>query len=172
MHLSVQSNTVNWAAVKFWQSMGLSRVILSRELSLEEIEEIRQQCPDMELRSSSMARCASPIPAAACSPVTSTTATRTRAPAPTAVAGTTRCSPQARCRRRCLADRGEGAPRRADADRGGRARHLHHELEGPARHRARAEARGDGHRPAEDRGAYEIALLRGADLPVLPAGDR
>ena len=49
VHLSVQSNTVNWAAVKFWQSMGLSRVILSRELSLEEIEEIRQQCPDMEL---------------------------------------------------------------------------------------------------------------------------
>ena len=49
VHLSVQSNTVNWAAVKFWQTMGLSRVILSRELSLEEVEEIRQQCPDMEL---------------------------------------------------------------------------------------------------------------------------
>ena len=49
VHLSVQSNTVNWAAVKFWQQMGLSRVILSRELSLEEIAEIRQQCPEMEL---------------------------------------------------------------------------------------------------------------------------
>jgi putative protease len=49
VHLSVQSNTVNWAAVKFWQTMGLSRVILSRELSLEEVEEIRQQCPDVEL---------------------------------------------------------------------------------------------------------------------------
>jgi putative protease len=49
VHLSVQANTVNWAAVKFWQSMGLTRVILSRELSLDEIEEIRQQCPDMEL---------------------------------------------------------------------------------------------------------------------------
>ena len=49
VHLSVQSNTVNWAAVKFWQTMGLSRVILSRELSLDEVEEIRQQCPDMEL---------------------------------------------------------------------------------------------------------------------------
>ncbi|MBK8525481.1 MAG: U32 family peptidase [Betaproteobacteria bacterium] len=49
VHLSVQSNTVNWAAVKFWQTMGLSRVILSRELSLEEVAEIRQQCPDMEL---------------------------------------------------------------------------------------------------------------------------
>ncbi|MEC4564226.1 tRNA 5-hydroxyuridine modification protein YegQ [Pseudomonas inefficax] len=49
VHLSVQANTVNWASVQFWQQLGLSRVILSRELSLEEIEEIRQQVPDMEL---------------------------------------------------------------------------------------------------------------------------
>ena len=49
IHLSVQANTVNYAAVKFWQSAGIERIILSRELSLEEIEEIRQQCPDMEL---------------------------------------------------------------------------------------------------------------------------
>ncbi len=49
IHLSVQANTVNYAAVKFWQSVGVERVILSRELSLDEIEEIRQQCPDMEL---------------------------------------------------------------------------------------------------------------------------
>ena len=49
VHLSVQANTVNYAGVKFWQSLGLERVILSRELSLKEIEEIRQQCPDMEL---------------------------------------------------------------------------------------------------------------------------
>ncbi len=49
IHLSVQANAVNWAAVRFWQSIGIQRVILSRELSLEEIEEIRQQCPDIEL---------------------------------------------------------------------------------------------------------------------------
>ena len=49
VHLSVQANTVNYAAVKFWQSVGVERIILSRELSLEEIEDIRQQCPDMEL---------------------------------------------------------------------------------------------------------------------------
>ncbi|MCU5774252.1 tRNA 5-hydroxyuridine modification protein YegQ [Erwiniaceae bacterium BAC15a-03b] len=49
VHLSVQANAVNWATVKFWQQMGLTRVILSRELSLEEIEEIRQQVPEMEL---------------------------------------------------------------------------------------------------------------------------
>lgn len=45
----MQANAVNWATVKFWQSMGLTRVILSRELSLDEIAEIRQQVPDMEL---------------------------------------------------------------------------------------------------------------------------
>lgn len=49
IHLSVQANAVNWATVKFWQQMGLSRVILSRELSLEEIEEIRAQVPEMEI---------------------------------------------------------------------------------------------------------------------------
>lgn len=49
IHLSVQANAVNWASVKFWHQMGLTRVILSRELSLEEIEEIHQQVPDMEL---------------------------------------------------------------------------------------------------------------------------
>ncbi len=49
IHLSVQANTVNFATVKFWQKMGISRIILSRELSLDEIAEIRQECPDMEL---------------------------------------------------------------------------------------------------------------------------
>jgi U32 family peptidase len=49
IHLSVQANTVNWAAVKFWQQVGVTRIILSRELSLDEIEKIRQECPDMEL---------------------------------------------------------------------------------------------------------------------------
>ena len=49
IHLSVQANAVNYAAVKFWQGVGLSRVILSRELSLEEVADIRQQVPDMEL---------------------------------------------------------------------------------------------------------------------------
>jgi U32 family peptidase len=49
VHLSVQANTVNAEAVRFWQRQGLSRVILSRELSLDEVEEIRQACPDMEL---------------------------------------------------------------------------------------------------------------------------
>lgn len=49
IHLSVQANTLNSAAVRFWQSVGVQRVILSRELSLKEIETIRQQCPEVEL---------------------------------------------------------------------------------------------------------------------------
>ncbi len=49
IHLSVQANTVNAAAVRFWRGAGISRVILSRELSLDEIAEIRDACPDTEL---------------------------------------------------------------------------------------------------------------------------
>ena len=49
IHLSVQANAVNWATVKFWQQMGLTRVILSRELSLDEIAEIRSQVPEMDI---------------------------------------------------------------------------------------------------------------------------
>jgi len=49
IHLSVQANTMNFASVRFWQQQGITRIILSRELSLEQIEEIRHECPDMEL---------------------------------------------------------------------------------------------------------------------------
>ena len=49
VHLSVQANAVNWATVKFWQNMGLTRVILSRELSIDEIEEIKNKVPGMEI---------------------------------------------------------------------------------------------------------------------------
>ena len=49
IHLSVQSNVVNHAAVKFWRSIGLTRIILSRELSLKEIAQIRDECPETEL---------------------------------------------------------------------------------------------------------------------------
>ena len=49
IHLSVQANTVNFAAVRFWRKLGIRRVILSRELSLDEVAEIRQECPDIEL---------------------------------------------------------------------------------------------------------------------------
>lgn len=49
IHLSVQANAVNWATVKFWQSMGISRVIVSRELSIKEIGQIIDNVPNMEI---------------------------------------------------------------------------------------------------------------------------
>lgn len=49
IHLSTQANTTNKLAVKFWQSLGVKRVVLARELSLEEIREIHDFAPDMEL---------------------------------------------------------------------------------------------------------------------------
>ena len=49
VHLSVQANATNYATVKFWYQQGIKRVILSRELSIKEIEEIKTHCPEMEL---------------------------------------------------------------------------------------------------------------------------
>lgn len=49
IHLSVQANVMNWGSVKFWRDQGVTRVILSRELSLSEIQTIHEQVPDMEL---------------------------------------------------------------------------------------------------------------------------
>ncbi|ABO49437.1 peptidase U32 [Desulforamulus reducens MI-1] len=40
IHLSTQANTTNWASTAFWKRMGVQRVVLARELSLEEIKEI------------------------------------------------------------------------------------------------------------------------------------
>ncbi|MBP9779301.1 U32 family peptidase [Candidatus Gracilibacteria bacterium] len=49
VHLSVQANNTNWAQVEFWKTIGITRVILSRELSLKEVREIHEMCPDIEL---------------------------------------------------------------------------------------------------------------------------
>jgi len=49
IHLSTQANTINWPSVRFWQNIGVRRIILSRELAMDEIREIRQQVPDIEL---------------------------------------------------------------------------------------------------------------------------
>lgn len=51
VHISVQSNTLNWASAKFWQKMGAQRIIVSREITIKEIKEIHEACPDMELES-------------------------------------------------------------------------------------------------------------------------
>lgn len=49
VHISVQANVMNFAAVEFWHRFGAKRVILSREVTLAEVREIRQRCPDMEI---------------------------------------------------------------------------------------------------------------------------
>lgn len=49
IHLSVQANCMNWQAVRFWQRLGIRRIILSRELRLVEIQQIHDQVPDIEL---------------------------------------------------------------------------------------------------------------------------
>ena len=49
IHISTQTNILNSETVKFWQDMGATRVILARELSLKQIENIRKNCPDIEL---------------------------------------------------------------------------------------------------------------------------
>ncbi|MDD2553170.1 MAG: U32 family peptidase [Desulfotomaculaceae bacterium] len=43
IHLSTQANTTNWAAARFWEELGVRRIVLARELSLPEISEIREQ---------------------------------------------------------------------------------------------------------------------------------
>ena len=42
LHLSTQANAVNYASVNFWHKLGLERIILARELSKDEIKEIRE----------------------------------------------------------------------------------------------------------------------------------
>jgi putative protease len=50
VHLSVQANVMNWQGVKFWhEQIGVERVILSRELQVNEIKEIRDRVPTVEL---------------------------------------------------------------------------------------------------------------------------
>ncbi len=50
VHISTQANTTNWASVRFWKEHGASRVVLARELSLDEIGEIKKKV-DIELES-------------------------------------------------------------------------------------------------------------------------
>lgn len=49
LHLSTQASTVNGKAVRFWARQGISRVILARELSLDEIAKIHREAPEVEL---------------------------------------------------------------------------------------------------------------------------
>ena len=49
LHLSTQANCLNREAVKFYRRLGFSRIVLGRETSLDEIKEIKDAVPDLEL---------------------------------------------------------------------------------------------------------------------------
>lgn len=49
LHLSTQASCMNKEAVKMYHSLGFKRVVLGREVSLDEIREIKDACPEMEL---------------------------------------------------------------------------------------------------------------------------
>ncbi len=49
LHISTQSNVSSWLSVKFWEKQGAELVVLAREVSFNELAEIREQCPDIKL---------------------------------------------------------------------------------------------------------------------------
>jgi putative protease len=49
LHVSTQANICSWLSVKFWQDQGAKLVVLAREVSFEELVEIREKCPDIKL---------------------------------------------------------------------------------------------------------------------------
>lgn len=48
IHLSTQASTMNSAAVRFWHNQGVKRIVMARELSLEQILKIKEAVPQME----------------------------------------------------------------------------------------------------------------------------
>ena len=49
LHLSTQASCVNSEAVKMYKSLGFKRIVLGREISINEIKRIKDSVPDMEL---------------------------------------------------------------------------------------------------------------------------
>lgn len=49
LHLSTQTTTLNYSAVQFWKDLGVKRIVLARELHIDEIKEIKEKVPEMEL---------------------------------------------------------------------------------------------------------------------------
>lgn len=48
IHVSTQTNILNYEAVKFWKDLGAERVILARELPIKDVKEIKEKVPDIE----------------------------------------------------------------------------------------------------------------------------
>lgn len=49
IHISTQANTTNGNAVRFWSNLGAQRVVLAREVPLDEVAQIHRQNPNVEL---------------------------------------------------------------------------------------------------------------------------
>lgn len=49
LHLSTQTSTLNYESIRFWYDLGVKRVVLARELHIDEIKEIKEKIPEMEL---------------------------------------------------------------------------------------------------------------------------
>ncbi|MGF6905877.1 peptidase U32 family protein [Fusobacterium sp. PH5-44] len=47
--VSTQASNTNWRSVKTWKDLGAKRVVLAREISLDNIKEIKEKVPDIEL---------------------------------------------------------------------------------------------------------------------------
>jgi len=49
LHVSTQANVCSWITVDFWKKQGADLVVLAREVTFNELEEIRERCPDVKL---------------------------------------------------------------------------------------------------------------------------
>ncbi len=49
LHISTQANVCSWLTVDFWQKQGASLVVMAREVSFEELAEIRNKCPNIKI---------------------------------------------------------------------------------------------------------------------------
>lgn len=49
LHISTQANVCSSLTVDFWQEQGASLVVMAREVSFEELKEVRQACPDIKI---------------------------------------------------------------------------------------------------------------------------
>jgi putative protease len=49
LHISTQANVCSWLTVDFWKNQGAKLVVMAREVSFEELSEIRKKCPDIKI---------------------------------------------------------------------------------------------------------------------------
>ena len=49
IHISTQANVTSWRSAEFWYKLGAKRIIVARELSIKEIQIIKQKLPELEI---------------------------------------------------------------------------------------------------------------------------